>query len=252
MGAPAATPPPAPNPPVLTTPCPSSLRYPNCSPRAGVRGLDGVITPLRYPSLVTRHSLLETRTCFKEDCNRRYGCHPRGCPPSFVGNQDSLQRGLRRLFLASRYPRLRSPLFSVRNDRLNKWLQLFWDVFPTSREGGFCDFSEPLVVTFFDRTDLGSVNIVQPSWKIGWSGGGICTRGEFRALSAKTLSRSSGSNFSNSSNSLDVFFSTPVYLPVISYKITLNDPEGEYRPFPQSQIARPLLLYLQISARQAW
>jgi hypothetical protein len=68
MGAP-ATPPPAPNPPVLTTPCPSSLRYPNCSPRAGVRGLDGVITLLRYPSLVTRHSLLETRTRFKEDCD---------------------------------------------------------------------------------------------------------------------------------------------------------------------------------------
>ncbi len=90
-------------------------------------------------------------------------------------------------------------------------------------EGGFSCGS------LFERPDLGSVNITQPSWKIGWSGGGICHNGEFRASYCKTLSSSSGSNFSNSSNSLDVFFSTSVYLPVISYEITFNYPEGEYR-----------------------
>jgi len=101
---------------------------------------------------------------------------------------------------------------------------------PSDPEGGFSCGS------LFDRPDLGSVNIIQPSWKIGWSGGGICHNGEFRASSLKTLSSSSRSNFSNSSNSLDVFFSTSVYLPVISYEITFNEPEGEYRLPPQSPL----------------
>ena len=57
-------------------------------------------------------------------------------------------------------------------------------------------------------------------------------------FSLKTLRNSSGSNFSNSSNSLDVFFSTFGYLPVIFYESTLNYPEGEYNLPSQSQLVR--------------
>ena len=94
---------------------------------------------------------------------------------------------------------------------------------PSDPEGGFSCGS------LFERPDLGSVNITQPSWKIGWSGGGICHNGEFRASSSKTLSRSSGSNFSKSSNvnfsnSSGVSFAISVYPPIIFDEATGGRP----------------------------
>jgi len=117
-------------------------------------------------------------------------------------------------------------------------------------EGGFsCE-------SLFERPNLGSVNIVQPSWKIGWSGGGSFILSEFSALSLKTLLSSSGSNFSKSSNvnfsnSSGVSFSISVHPPIVFYEATRSYPQGEYIPPHPNSLRWPLLLYLQMSAHQA-